>query len=267
MSDRGRTTNTLRRALERGEPVLGAGVTTLDPAFVEVYGALGLDFVWLDFENAGPHPEDATVVAGLARAADAAGIEPLVRLPSGDPSLVRKVLDTGIQNLLVPRVETAAEVRRAVEAARFRYDGGVGERGYAGARASGWGGDTEDYAARQDANVLVGVMIENLTAVDDVEEILAVPDLGFTFLGPSDLSVSAGHPLETDHPDVTAAIETVRDASTAAGVPVGRTASSAAATTAALDAGFDLVRLGHEVGATRSLLGDRLAAVRNHLDG
>lgn len=260
-------TNGLRRVLERGEPALGAGVTTLDPAFVEVYGALGFDFVWLDFENAGPHPEDATAVAALARAADAAGIEPLVRLPSGDPSLIRKVLDTGIRTLLVPRVETAAEVRRAVEASRFAYVDGVGERGYAGARASGWGGDTDGYAAREDANVLVGVMIENLTAVANVEEILAVPELGFTFVGPSDLSVSAGHPLETDHPDVTEAIETVREASHAAGVPVGRTSSSVEATTAALDAGFDLVRIGHEVGATRSLLGDRLAAVRAHLDG
>ncbi|WP_255197444.1 HpcH/HpaI aldolase family protein [Halorarius litoreus] len=264
MSER-RTTNPLRLAVERGEPVLGAGVTTLDPAFVEVYGALGLDFVWLDFENAGPHPEDATVVAGLARAADAADIEPLVRLPSGDPSLIRKVLDTGVRNLLIPRVETAAEVRQAVEASQFTYDGGVGERGYAGARASGWGGDTDEYAARQDANVLVGVMLENLTAVANVDDILAVPELGFTFVGPSDLSVSAGHPLETTHPEVTAAIETVREASQSAGVPVGRTASSADATTAALDAGFDLVRIGHEVGAARSLLGDRLAAVRAHL--
>jgi hypothetical protein len=57
---------------------------------------LGLDFVWLDLEHGGPGPDDGTQVENLLRAADAAGIEPLVRSPKPDPSLIRKALDAGV---------------------------------------------------------------------------------------------------------------------------------------------------------------------------
>jgi 2-dehydro-3-deoxyglucarate aldolase len=81
---------------------------------VEVFGDLGLDFVWLDFEHTGPSAYDSKVFENLTRAAEGAGTELLVRTPSGDPEIIRKILDTGVRNLLIPRIETAEEVKRAV---------------------------------------------------------------------------------------------------------------------------------------------------------
>lgn len=247
-----------------GGPLLGARAKTHAPTLVEVYGALGFDFVWLDFEHGGPSPWDATVFENLTRAADAAGVDPLVRVPTGDPPLLRRVLDAGVRTVLVPRVETAAEAREAVRAGRFVHDGDPGERGYAGARANRWGADDDrEYLARADEEVLVGVQIETAAGLENLEAVLGVPDLGFVFVGPGDLSVSLGHPMETDHPEVREAVARVREGCHDAGVPVGYTVSSTAAAEEAIDAGFDLVRVGDEVSAVRSELGDRLRTLHD----
>lgn len=255
-------TNDVRRRLEAGDAVLGARAAVPAPEVVEVYGDLGFDFVWLDFEHGGGSPYAAPTMESLARAADAAGVEPLVRLPHGDTPLVQKVLDAGVRTLLIPRVETADDVRRAVRATRFEYDGGPGARGVGSGRARRWGGAGADYAAEQDANVLCGVMIEHTRALSNLDSILSVPELGFVFVGPADLSVSMGRPLQTDHPDVRDAIETVREACLDAGVPVGHLTTDPADARDAIDRGAQLVRLGDELGIARRVLGDRLDAVR-----
>lgn len=253
--------NAFRESVESDGVVLGARAMNMSPLLVEVYGELGLDFVWLDFEHAGKSPDDSTEFEHLTRAAEAGDVELLVRLPSGDPELVRKVLDAGVRNLLIPRVETADEIRAAVEAAHFDYAGGVGERGIAAGRASTWGADMDDHTAKEDDSVLVGTMIENRTAVRNLDEILSVPELGFAFVGPSDLSVSLGHPLETDHPEVRDAVADIREACLSAGVPVGKITADAAEANSAIEDGFQILRIGGEVSAVRRVLGERLGDI------
>jgi 2-keto-3-deoxy-L-rhamnonate aldolase RhmA len=131
--------NDLRRTIEDGGVVYGARSSTFSPTLVEVYGTLGVDFVWLDFEHMGPSPYDSHVFENLTRAAEVSGTELLVRLPSGDPPLIRTVLDAGVRNMLIPRVDSATAVREAVKATRFVYEGRPGERGKASGRASNWG--------------------------------------------------------------------------------------------------------------------------------
>ena len=252
----------IRPALEAGEAVVGARCVSRSPLFVEVLGGLGFDFVWIDFEHGGPSATDADRLEHLTRAAEVAGTDLLVRVPGPEPHVVRKVLDAGVRTVLVPRVEGAGEVHRAVAASRFEHDGGPGERGMASGRANAWGADSEGYAEREDAEVTVGVMLEKRAAVEAIDDILAVPDLGFCFVGPADLSVSLGHPGERDHPDVRAAIQTVREACLEADVPVGRIRNSAGAARDAIAEGDRLVRVGSELAATRTVLGERLEVVR-----
>ena len=256
----------IRDALDAGGVALGARTLTRSPAMIEAFGGLGLDFVWIDLEHGGPAAGDATAVAEYVRAAEASGVEPLVRLPSGEGHVVRKVLDAGVRTVLVPRVETAEGVRRAVRAARFVHDGEPGARGSASGRAADWGTKPPDYVEREDATTTVGVMIENRHAVADIDAILSVPELGFAFVGPGDLSVSLGHPLDTGHPDVAEAIETVRRAGLDAGVPVGRIANGVDAAVDAVESGYRIVRIGGDLGAARQLLGGRLDGVRERID-
>ena len=258
-----RTENGLRRALERGETVFGASCTTFSPTVIETLGDVGLDFVWLDFEHGGPSPYDSTALEDLTRAAETADIDLLVRLPAPDPPLVRKVLDAGVRTILLPRIETAEQLRPAVEAAYFAYDGDVGDRGVGVGRSGRWAGYVDSFVGGEDSEVLVGTMIENERAVENIEEILAVPHLGFAFVGPADLamSLSGGDPL-AKHPEaVQSAIDRTLDACLDAGVPAGRIRNSAEEARAAADAGYQIVRIGGDVGSIRATLGDRLDAL------
>jgi 2-dehydro-3-deoxyglucarate aldolase len=249
--------NGVTELFEAGEVAYGGVAATASPKVVEAFGDLGLDFVWVDLEHAGPSPWDADVLGDLTRAAEAGGTDLLVRIPKPDPPMVRKVLDAGVRNLMVPRVETAAEVRRAVEAAHYRYDDGVGDRGLAGARSDAWGA-VEDYTRREDDAVLVGATIENPTAVENIEDILSVPELGFVFIGFEDLSMSLGHPREFEHPEVQRHAETVRQSALDAGVPPGRACMDEGDPERLPEEGFQLLNLASELAASRAHLAEML---------
>lgn len=250
--------STLRDTVESDGTVFGARASSFSPALIEIYGDIGLDFVWLDFEHAGASPWDATQFEHLTRAADVGDIDLLVRLPTAEPSLIRRVLDAGVRNLLIPRVDTASEVRKAVEATRFVYDGEPGERGTAGARSSEYG-TAKGYHEHEDESVCLGVMIEKATAVENLAEILSVPELGFVFLGPGDLSVQLGHPGDRHHPDVRRAVSEVEAAVNGSDVPLGGIAHGAQAAHEKTEAGYRIVRIGGEFESAREVLGDRLS--------
>lgn len=237
--------------LAGGEVVCGAGASTFAPAVIEVYGALGLDYVWLDLEHKGPSPGDSHAIERLVRTAEAADLELLVRLPTGAPWLVRKVLDTGVSNLLLARVETAAEVRRAARAATVAYDDEPGARGIGVSRASGWG--SGGYEPTNDAPGL-GVMVETAAAIDDIDDILAVPELDFAYPGAADLAVSLGHPFEPDDAVVQEALATVTEACRDAGVPLGRSVTAAESVPDLVEEGWQLLRFWDELAAARRSL-------------
>ena len=254
--------NRIRNRLEKGEVAMGARVKTHAPALIEVYGQLALDFVWIDFEHGGPSPEHAGYIEGLIRAADSAEIDLLVRLPTGAPHVVRKQLDAGVRTVLIPRVDGPEDIRPAVEAAYFTYEGEPGQRGFAGGRVSGWGNHADTYAEDEDASVLIGAQIESQAGIDHLDEILAIPGLGFINIGHGDLAVSLGHPLNPGHAEVQGAIDSVRRACHAAGVPIGRIPADVDDAVDAMDAGYQLLRLGDEIEGARQLLGNRLDALR-----
>jgi 2-dehydro-3-deoxyglucarate aldolase len=258
-----RTENGFRRAIENDETIFGAACGTFSSTVIETLGNIGLDFVWLDFEHGGPSPYDSTVFEELTRAAEAGGTELLVRLPKPEPALVRKVLDAGVRTILIPRIETAEQLRPAIEAAHFAYDGDVGDRGVGVGRTSRWEGYVDSHIGGEDSEVLVGTMIENEQAVDNIDEILSVPELGFAFVGPADLSMSmsGGQPLEKNPEQLQAAIDRTREACLDAGVPIGRIQNDPADAREAVDKGFQIVRIGGDTGAIRATLADRLDTV------
>ncbi|WP_339105762.1 aldolase/citrate lyase family protein [Haloterrigena salinisoli] len=241
-------TNRLQQTLADGDVALGVLENAYDPTLVEFYGELGLDFVWIDLEHAGPSPFDGDRLEDLARAANVTGTELLVRLPEPDPGMVRKTLDAGVRSLFVSRIESADEVRRAIEASRFEYDGDPGKRGFASPRASRWG-TTDDYAGTEDDEIVVGVTIENPTAVDNLDEILEVPGLGFVFAGPLDLAVSLGHPGEPTHDEVEERVEEIREAALEADVPLGGLGFGMDDVNEKAESGYQILNLGSTTGA------------------
>ena len=240
--------NDLAATLNDGDVALGVLDNTYSPTLVEFYGELDLDFVWIDLEHGGPEPWDASQVEDLLRAAERTDVELLVRLPDTDPTLVRKALDLGVRNVFLPRVDTADEVRDAVRSARVRYDGGPGDRGLASPRASRWG-LADEYIATEDRETLVGVTIETEASIENLDDILAVPELGFVFVGPFDLSVSLGYPGKIDHPDVQDAVETVRSKAVDADVPLAGLGFGMDDVTEKATKGYQMLNLGSTTGA------------------
>jgi len=246
--------NDMRRTLDDGETAFGVLDNTYSPAAVELLGEFGFDFVWIDLEHGGPSPFDGDALDGLLRAAELTDTELLVRIPEGDPAMVRKALDAGVRNLFLSRVDTAEEVRRAVEAAYFEYDGGAGKRGLAGPRAARYG-RAENYVETEDDEIVVGATIETAEAVENLDDILAVPELGFVFAGPNDLSVQYGHPGERDHPAVADAVETIRETAIERGVPVGNLTFGMDDAVEKAAAGYQVLHVGSTLGALTGQFG------------
>lgn len=241
----------LGRRLSEGGLVRGVGATSFATAVVETAGDAGMDFVWLDLEHKGPSPADSQVLENLVRAAERVDTELLVRLPNGEPWLVRKTLDAGVSNLVIPRVETASEVRRAIRAAEFVYEDAPGGRGGAVSFASDWGRD--GYEPRQESPA-VGVMVETELAVENLTDILSVPGLDFTYLGAADLSISLGHPFETDHPTVASTVNSIREQCVEADVALGRSVGDPVSVSDAVEEGYQLLRYADDVSALRRTL-------------
>ncbi|WP_436935901.1 HpcH/HpaI aldolase family protein [Halovenus marina] len=258
--------NCVQQAAETDEVFVGAGVASASPTVVEIYGNLGMDFALLDLEHVGFSAWDSERLEALTRAADVVDIDLIVRIPSGDasshPPLIRKVLDTGVRNVLVPRVSSREEVTAAVEAGYFYPDDGdPGERGFGGGRSSRWGpGMMEDgYIDREDDSVQIGIMVENRDAVEALDELLSVPGLGFAFTGPADLSHSLDHPLELDDPAVRDALRESERTIAASDVTLG--SMFVDDVEASIERGNQLLILGSDYSALYDHYGELLDSV------
>lgn len=217
--------NAMRARLLAGGWTAGAIVPVADPAMVEVLALAGFDHVLIDAEHGNISVADCEV---LVRAAETAGITPIVRVPVNAPDVILRFLDTGAQGVLVPQIATREDAERAVQAARY-YP--LGRRGLAGTRAAayGLGAALPDYVQVANEQLLVLGLIEDIRAVEQLPAILAVPGLDIISIGPADLSQSMGQPGNIQHPDVQEAIATIIAQGVAAGKVVGMNCPTAEA--------------------------------------
>jgi len=207
-------TNQLKAKLAAGQPVFGLLNTIPAPLLVEMIGYAGFDFVILDLEHTGTNPE---TLENMIRAAECAGITPLVRVPSAAPDIILRVLDAGAQGIVVPHVASRQEAEQAVSAARYHP---LGTRGISGGRTTGFGTLTlPAYFERANRELLVVAMIEDQAGVEAIAEIAAVPGIDMVLEGAIDLSQSLGVPADAQHPTVQAAIARIADACREQNVP------------------------------------------------
>lgn len=125
--------NTLKEKLAQGKRPLGTFVGTGSAAVVECLGCAGLDFVILDNEHS---PVEAETTADMVRAAELRGVTPLARVREISRPAILKLLDVGVQGLIIPDVRSVEDVRRIVRFAKYAP---VGQRGFCPSRKDGWG--------------------------------------------------------------------------------------------------------------------------------
>jgi len=196
--------NLLKEKLYAGQPAYGVSVMIPSPQVVEMVAHLGFDWVLIDCEHGAIGLE---AVEGMVMAAEAGGIVPMVRPPTNAAEAIAQVMDRGALGVQVPHVRSAADARRAVEAVKFPP---LGTRSLAvGTRAGryGYGLSQKEYVSQANRETLVCLQLEDVEALQNAEEILAVEGVDVFFVGPSDLSQALGYPGELDAPPVREAIE------------------------------------------------------------
>jgi 2-keto-3-deoxy-L-rhamnonate aldolase RhmA len=183
-------TNSTKAKLAEGKVVFGAIISRYAPDQVELFGAIGYDFVMIDCEH-GPMSLDE--VEHMVRAAEVFGITPITRIPNHDDSTILQFLDRGVQGLIIPHVNTPEAAEAVARAARYHPEG---HRGMGSGRAHDYGiGVSRDESTRWiNANLLVIPMIEETEAVGNLDEILKVSGVDVLHVAASDLSQSMGYP-------------------------------------------------------------------------
>lgn len=199
-------TNRMKQMLKEGQSVVGTMVVEIrQPAVMQLLKNAGYDFIIIDNEHG---PFNNETLADLSRAARHVGLTPLVRVPHLLYPFLAQPLDGGAQGIMLPRVRNADQVRQAVQIIRYPP---VGQRGCALARGftDFKGGSVDEAMADANEQNLLVIQIETAEAVENIEEITAVPGLDIALIGPTDLSISLGVPGQLDSPKLHAAMEKV----------------------------------------------------------
>ena len=203
--------NRIKHKLAQGEIVTVFGGLT-DPDDIETLAPDGFDGVWLEGEHGAV---TAAELGNLTRACDLIGITSVVRINRNDQNLIYRTLDRGAQGIVVPHVNTREEAQNVVAGGKFAP---IGQRGM---YASRQGLRVPNYFGVANDETLLVVLIEDIVAVRNLDEILTVDHIDVFFVAPSDLATSMGHIGNLQHPDVQSTIDgtlaRIRDAGRIAG--------------------------------------------------
>ena len=202
--------NLFKQAMAQRQAQLGLWLGLADAYSTEILAGTGYDWLLVDGEHAPNdlrstlHQLQAIASATSALPPGTPAPHPVVRVPVGDASLIKQVLDLGAQTVLVPMVDTAEQALHLVRATRYAPEGMRG-MGSALARSSRWQA-YPDYVHEANAQVCLLVQAETVEAMGNLDAIATTPGVDGVFIGPADLSASMGHPGNPGHPDVQAAI-------------------------------------------------------------
>lgn len=202
--------------LSRDRVLYGLWLGLTDSVAGEIAACAGFDWLLIDDEHA---PFELDSILRHLQALAAYDSAPIVRPRGQDPAFLKKLLDIGAQNYLVPMVDTAEQAREIYRALRYPPEGNRG-LGTSLARAAKWN-LTEDYLARANEAICLLVQVETALGLENLDEILGVEGVDAVFIGPSDLAASLGYPGDLDRPEVVGAVGGAIQKIVAAGKPAG----------------------------------------------
>ena len=189
--------NRAKEKLQRGEVV-----TTIsglqDSVIIDFLGPLGFDAAWIECEHG---PVDWDALGNMTRACDLWGLTSITRVNANDPGIITRTLDRGSMGIVVPHVNSREAAEQAAQSTKYAP---LGHRGMFGGRQS-FG--VADYFHTANDQTMVIVLLEEIEALERIEEILNVDNIDVFFVAPSDLAQTMGHIGNPEHPEVQAAIE------------------------------------------------------------
>jgi 4-hydroxy-2-oxoheptanedioate aldolase len=211
--------NRFKHAILSGQKQIGLWSHLCSPISIEILAHCGYDWLLLDMEHS---PNEVPDVLAQLQAMQGGTATPIVRPPWNDMVTFKRLLDIGVQSLLVPYIQTAEEARAAVSYTRYPPEG---VRGYAGAPRASHYGRVKGYAQRSAEEICVLLQVETLEGLKNLEAIAQVDGVDGVFIGPGDLSAALGHLGNPKHPEVLKviddAIARIRACGKAAGILTG----------------------------------------------
>ena len=184
--------NIIKQRLKEGKHVI-AIENLNDPNIVELFAPNNPHCFWFEGEH---WIADVQNIGDLTRAADLIEATPLVRVPRPEYQLIYHALDLGAQGISVPHVKTKQDAELVIRASKFAP---ISQRGMFTSRQ---GIGVENYFKEANDETFVLVFIEDLIALDNLDEILEVDNIDVFFVGPGDLSQELGYIGEQNHPEV-----------------------------------------------------------------
>lgn len=185
-------TNRLRHLLKSGLPSIGTRIESTWPVITEMVGATGaFDYVEYVAEYS---PFSQPDLENIARAAELSDMSTMIKADFQNRAYVaQKAMASGFQAILFTDHKTADEVRESIWVTMPDTPEHLGRFGYPNRRWIGYkpGAPQMEYAEMVKATVRA-FMIEKKEAMDNIEEICAVPGVDMVQFGPSDYSMSQG---------------------------------------------------------------------------
>ena len=210
--------NKVKAKIKKGEKAYGVAFPFKSLPLVEVVGNLGVDFIFLEAEHGFFSLPD---IEEMVLMADAKGLTTLARVPNIHPSTILRFLDRGVLGIMGPHIANAEDAETLVQACRFAPRGirSFYPSKYADYTAPD---DVPAYMAKANEEVMVTALLEDESALDDLDNILSVEGVDVTLIGHYDLSQSMGEPGNYEHPRVAEAMEKAIEKIRASDVIYGR---------------------------------------------
>jgi len=202
-----------------------------------------VDVIGIDLEHSAISLEQAQ---GIIAASHAGGVPCFPRVASHNGEMVKRLLDSGADGIILPNVSKVSEARQLIDWCKYPPQG---KRSFGVARAHAYGFDFNAYAKHWNERSVIILQIESLDGVEAAESLLDLPEVDGLMVGPYDISGSVGVPGELEHPKVTQACSRVSEACRRAGKSCGTQIvdPNLQNVQAALEAGYTFVVLASDV--------------------
>lgn len=250
----------VKQRMRDHELVIRAFLRFPDPGTAEIMALSGVDLIVLDQEH---YPFNSEGIELVVRAAQSYGAECMVRVQNSEPTRITQVMESGIIGVVVPHVETYEEAMQVVNAVKYAP---MGQRGFCPiTRAAGYGMrmSPAEYVEFSNQQTVVILMTETKKGLENLDQILSIPEVDGISIGPSDVSASYGYPGHPEHPLVKAAIEDGQRRIIASGKALCTQAYNGPAAKRVYDMGSRVLTVGSDVKMLTKQFNDLVSSMRH----
>ena len=182
--------NNLLNIWKSNKPVINSWLSIPNSFTAEAFGKMGWDSITIDMQHG---QNDYQTSIAMLQAISGSKSVPMVRVPWNEPGIIMRMLDLGVMGVIAPMINSKEDCEKFVS---YCYYPKIGQRSFGPMRAQLIHG--QDYYNQANKNILSFAMIETKEAVENLDNILSVPNLTGIYIGPADMSSSYGLPPKFD---------------------------------------------------------------------